>query len=107
MIADFGFLIYDWTAQSEINHDASGLNHKLNLQRNLFSSKYSAICTAFVAAPLRRLSETIQRLSEFACDSSLRMRPTNTSSFPSASIGIGYFCWAGSTITTIPFEDDR
>jgi hypothetical protein len=49
----------------------------------------SAICTAFVAAPLRKLSATTHRLSPFAMLSSRRTRPTKTSSFPSAYSGMG------------------
>ncbi len=44
----------------------------------------SAICTALVAAPLRRLSPTTHMLSACGCDRSSRSRPTNTSSRPSA-----------------------
>src|SRR5690606_3236945 len=40
----------------------------------------SAICTAFVAAPLRRLSLTHQKAMPLALLMSSRMRPTNTSS---------------------------
>ena len=36
----------------------------------------SAIWTAFVAAPLRRLSLTHQKASPFGWEMSLRMRPT-------------------------------
>lgn len=50
----------------------------------------SAICTAFVAAPLRMLSDTIQRFNPFFTDSSRRMRPTNVSSLSCAQTGIGY-----------------
>ena len=49
----------------------------------------SAICTALVAAPLRRLSETSQRARPFGSATSSRMRPTNTSSLPSPSRGMG------------------
>ncbi|MDX6541930.1 MAG: hypothetical protein QOI71_3540 [Gaiellales bacterium] len=49
----------------------------------------SASCTAFVAAPLRRLSATTQSASVFGSPRSRRMRPTRTSSRPSASIAIG------------------
>src|SRR5207245_8239233 len=49
----------------------------------------SAIWMALRAAPFRRLSATIQRLRPLGMDSSSRMRPTNTSSFPATSIGIG------------------
>ena len=49
----------------------------------------SASCTAFVAAPLRRLSPTIQRFRQRSCDGSWRMRPTSTSSRPAASSASG------------------
>ena len=44
------------------------------------STRSSAIWTPFVAAPLRRLSETIHSASPFRRDGSRRMRPTRTSS---------------------------
>ena len=53
------------------------------------STSSSAIWTALVAAPLRRLSETIQRSSARSLPGSRRMRPTKTSSRPAASIAIG------------------
>lgn len=40
----------------------------------------SAHCTAFVAAPLRRLSATTHRHRAFGFDGSCRTRPTNVSS---------------------------
>ena len=40
------------------------------------SATTSAICTAFSAAPLRKLSATIQRLSPFSTEMSSRMRLT-------------------------------
>ncbi len=49
----------------------------------------SATWTAFVAAPLRRLSPTTQRLRQRSCEGSRRMRPTSTSSRPSTAIGRG------------------
>ena len=45
----------------------------------------SAICTLLVAAPLRRLSLTTHRLRPRGWSGSLRTRPTNTASEPSAS----------------------
>ena len=45
-------------------------------------TSHSAICTALVAAPLRMLSLTHQKLSPYLTEGSLRRRPTNTSSFP-------------------------
>ncbi len=45
-----------------------------------FTATISAICTAFVAAPFRRLSETIQRLTAFSSLKSRRILPTKTSS---------------------------
>ena len=56
---------------------------------NLLANKYSAICTALVAAPLRRLSETIHMLRVLGCVSSTRKRPTNTSSRSWAFMGMG------------------
>lgn len=52
-------------------------------------NKYSDICIAFVAAPLRRLSATHQRLRPYLTLSSLRSLPTKTSSLPHAKSGIG------------------
>ena len=49
----------------------------------------SAICTPLSAAPLRRLSPVIQRLSEPGSDGSSRTRPTSTGSMPAASSGVG------------------
>src|SRR5215203_4994531 len=49
----------------------------------------SAICTALVAAPLSRLSETTHRCSPRSCDGSRRMRPTSTSSWPAAERAVG------------------
>ena len=49
----------------------------------------SAIWTAFKAAPLRRLSETIQQEKAFLTKGSGRTRPMKTSSRWAASIGIG------------------
>ena len=51
--------------------------------------KISAICTALSAAPLRRLSDTTQRLRPLATESSSRIRPTYVASLPAASIGVG------------------
>ena len=48
----------------------------------------SAICTAFSAAPLRRLSETHQNDSPCSTVGSLRMRLTNTASSPALSAGV-------------------
>ena len=47
------------------------------------------ICIALVAAPLRRLSDTTQRLSERGCEGSRRTRPTKTSSRLCAMTGVG------------------
>ena len=50
----------------------------------------SAICTAFKAAPLRMLSETIHILMADGCEASSRMRPTYTGSLPEACVtGVG------------------
>ena len=46
-----------------------------------FFTKYSAICTALVAAPLRRLSETTHIFTLLGFEKSRRILPTNTSSF--------------------------
>ena len=48
----------------------------------------SAICTAFSAAPLRRLSDTHQNDRPCATVGSLRMRLTNTASSPAHSAGV-------------------
>src|SRR6478736_1412276 len=52
-------------------------------------TRSSAIWTPFVAAPLRRLSATTNRLSPLRRDASSRMRPTRTSSVPDAADGRG------------------
>src|SRR5690348_11156909 len=60
--------------------------------RNQMRSRISisAICTAFNAAPLRMLSDTIHRSSPFGCEMSSRMRPTYTGSLPDACpTGVG------------------
>ena len=57
------------------------LRNLLGSPNKFLASRYSAICTAFVAAPFRRLSETIHMLTVFGCVSSLLNLPTNTSSF--------------------------
>lgn len=57
--------------------------------RKPFSTRSWAICTAFVAAPLRRLSATHQRLRPYLTEGSRLIRPTKTSSFPHAKSGIG------------------
>ena len=48
----------------------------------------SAICTAFRAAPFRRLSDTHQNDRPFSTVGSLRMRLTNTASSPAHSTGV-------------------
>ena len=53
------------------------------------STSSSATWTALVAAPLRRLSETIQRSIARSLPGSRRIRPTKTSSRPAASIASG------------------
>ena len=58
--------------------------HDYSAGRKPFWRRTSAIWTALVAAPLRILSETHQKLSPDLTEKSLRRRPTNTSSCPSA-----------------------
>jgi hypothetical protein len=55
------------------------------------SRRISAISTAFVAAPLRRLSDTTQKASprSSAIEMSRRTRPTKISSRPAASVASG------------------
>src|SRR5262249_43452088 len=53
------------------------------------SCSSSASWTALVAAPLRKLSETIHTSSARSWPGSRRIRPTNTSSRPAASIASG------------------
>src|SRR3990172_2013672 len=64
----------------------------------------SAISTAFVAAPFRRLSETTHRPSPRSpsTDGAWRTRPTKISSRPAAFVASGYSCLAGSSWTTTP-----
>lgn len=54
------------------------------------ASRYSAICTALVAAPFRRLSATIQRFKPLSTEWSRRIRPTKTPSLSLANKGMGY-----------------
>ena len=67
-------------------------------------TRSSAIWTAFVAAPLRRLSDTIHMLNARGWESSGRIRPTKTSSRPSATSGEGTSCTTGdgSSVTAMP-----
>ena len=58
------------------------------------SRSASAICTAFRAAPLRRLSFTLQSARPEPFAVSGRMRPTRTSSRPAASFGVASSCSA-------------
>ena len=53
------------------------------------SRRVSAISTAFVAAPLRRLSLTTQKAMPRWTEGSVRTRPTYTSSVPAAWVAIG------------------
>ena len=53
------------------------------------SRSFSAICTALVAAPLRRLSLTHQKSRVLGRLRSWRMRPTKTSSLPAATAARG------------------
>src|SRR4029077_10888531 len=68
------------------------------------SRRISAISTAFVAAPLRRLSETTHsaRPRSPGIDSSRRTRPTKISSCPAALVASGYSWAPGSSWTTTP-----
>ena len=59
------------------------------LLRYALSASSSAICTALVAAPLRRLSLTHQKARPLGLERSSRIRPMNTSSRRSQLIGIG------------------
>ncbi len=54
-----------------------------------FFMRYSAICTALRAAPLRIWSPLSQNVSPLSSARSLRTRPTYTSSLPAVSNGIG------------------
>ena len=51
--------------------------------------RYSAICTAFSAAPFLIWSPTNQKVRPFSFAKSLRTRPTYTSSLPARKSGIG------------------
>ncbi len=52
-------------------------------------TRYSAICTALRAAPLRIWSPVSQRVMPLSSAMSLRTRPTKTSSLPADSRGMG------------------
>src|SRR5207253_3250981 len=60
----------------------------------------SAHCTAFEAAPLRRLSATTHRQRALGFDGSWRTRPTKVWSVPSAWIGCGNSPLVSSISTT-------
>ena len=55
----------------------------------LLCTSSSAICTALVAAPLRKLSLTHQNAKPVSLDKSSRILPTKTSSLLVALIGMG------------------
>lgn len=59
------------------------------LSNQILSSRYSAICTAFSAAPLRIWSPVSQSVALLSSARSFLMRPTNTSSCPALSKGMG------------------
>src|SRR5208337_423911 len=65
-------------------------------------SSSSAIWTALVAAPLRRLSLTHQKSSTLERLRSWRIRPTKTSSRPAASAAKGYLRFVGSSTRLTP-----
>src|ERR1700722_14662072 len=56
--------------------------------KSLRLMRHSAICTAFSAAPLRRLSDTIHRLRRCSTVGSLRMRLMKVASSPAHSMGV-------------------
>jgi hypothetical protein len=72
------------------------------LPNQMFSTKYSAICTALVAAPLRRLSDTIQQLRVFGWTFIATETAYKNFVFIVRINGIGYFKLAISSVTTIP-----
>ena len=63
--------------------------YKINEKTDYFNKSF-AICTALVAAPLRKLSATIHKFRVLGRVKSRRIRPTKTASFPSANLGMGY-----------------
>ena len=65
-------------------------------------ARYSAICTAFSAAPFRIWSATHQKVSPLGLAVSIRIRPTYTGYLPAVKSGMGYSCRAGSSMTTMP-----
>src|SRR3990172_2438597 len=77
---------------------AKGNNHVLYsmlyalcvLCGNIYLINSSAICTAFSAAPLRRLSETIHMFIPLGIDSSSLILPTYVSSLPATSMAPEY-----------------
>src|SRR5438270_12057666 len=68
---------------------AADLCHALTAPIAPMEIASSAIWTAFSAAPLRRLSDTIHSKRPCRVDASSRMRPTYTSSFPATPLGVG------------------
>src|SRR5262249_23488592 len=63
--------------------------HAFTTPNTPISMACSAICTAFSAAPLRRLSDTIHIARPRRVEASSLIRPTYTSSFPATPCGVG------------------
>lgn len=64
---------------------------KTEWNQPFFSTRFprsSAICTAFNAAPLRRLSDTHQKFRPFSIVLSCRMRLMKVAKSPTHSIGV-------------------
>ena len=72
-----------------------------------FLINISAISTAFKAAPLKRLSETIHKFNPFFVVLSSLILETNVSSFPAASTGNEYPPSVLSSITLQPSKLSR
>ena len=73
----------------------------------LFWIKPSAISTAFSAAPLSKLSETIHKFIVFAWDSSSLILEINVSNLFSASTGVINHPSLCSSTTLQPGEEDK
>src|SRR5947209_7841179 len=71
------------------HHEHADRDDALLLAHGALSARASAICTAFRAAPLRRLSPLTNRARPRSESVSWRIRPTSDGSMPAAEIGVG------------------
>lgn len=74
---------------SDSSVDAALLIRTQKFYSRPISIIFSAICTEFQAAPFNRLSETTHIWNPLSTSTSLRIRPTNVSFFPTDSRAVG------------------